>query len=59
MAGFAHLPPVAQHGSYVVAGPVRTDAIGDILRASFVPGKDMDNELSQILARLDQPMPRN
>ena len=46
-------PSTAPFGSYVVPGPARTETIGDILRASFVPGKSGTDDLSRLLARID------
>ena len=53
MASFASPPSTAPLGSYVVQGPARTDAIGDILRASFVPGKIGTDDLNRLLAQID------
>lgn len=59
MTSFVLPHQAAPHGSYVVAGVARTDAIGDILRASFVPGKDAmetgGDDLGRLLSLLDRP----
>ena len=55
MTSFFAPPPTAPHGSYVVARPERTDAIGDILRASFVPDTAAIDDMRYLLARLDRP----
>ena len=52
MASLAPPPPTVPLGSYVVARPARTDAIGDILRASFVPGGCAGDDMSDLLDRL-------
>ena len=56
MASLASPPTTAPLGSYVVPGPARTDTIGDILRASFVPGKSETDDLNRLLARIDNEL---
>ena len=55
MTRFGSPPSTAPLGSYVVASPMRTDAIGDILRSSFVPGPSGGEDLFRLLARIDEP----
>ncbi|WP_375393387.1 hypothetical protein [uncultured Sphingomonas sp.] len=55
MASLVAFPQTHSRGSYVVAGPVRTGAIGDILRASFTPGKFAQDEIDRLLTQLDKP----
>ena len=43
------------NGSYVVACPGRTDAVGDMLRASFAPTTDGVDDINRLLAMLDRP----
>ena len=55
MTSFFASPPTTPIGSYVVARPARTDAIGDILRASFTPEQAGANEFKRLLNQLDTP----
>ncbi len=54
MVGFVAPVPEAPHGSYVVAGPVRTGTIGDILRASYTPGRAADDDFTRLLECIDR-----
>ncbi|WP_174285987.1 hypothetical protein [Sphingomonas bacterium] len=54
MANLVALSQTHSRGSYVVAGPVRTGAIGDILRASFTPGRLVEDDIDRLLAQLDR-----
>lgn len=55
MASFIASNRTVPDGSYVVGSPLRTDAIGDILRASFSTRDDAGEEMKRLLSQIDRP----